>query len=337
MTPAGGRLPLGGYFELEPGPSGSELYPGALHLQSARACFQALLRAGRPRRVWIPWYICETMVDQARLAGIEVGRYALEADFTVHADVELGVDEWLLCVDYFGLCGEQVARTIRRFTPARVVVDSSHALHAPPGDCLATIYSPRKFFALPDGGCLVSRLDVPEPQEVDTLSAWRCTPLLKQAAEGPENAYPQYLQCEASLEGLPPLRMSALTRRLLASADYASAAARRRANFMALDKALGTGHAGPLSLAADAVPLAYPYLAGSHRMREFLVSRRVYAQHFWPHLRMGGPEVPPFERSLAESCIPLPCDQRYDEADMASLVSLIREHESADHGGKGGN
>ena len=68
---------IGGYFELEVGPRKSIAFRGAYRFQSARAAFLALLRAGKPERVWIPRYICDAMVLPLRYAGIDYVFYSV--------------------------------------------------------------------------------------------------------------------------------------------------------------------------------------------------------------------------------------------------------------------
>ena len=59
---------------------------------------------------------------------------------------------WLLYVNYFGICQHQERQVLERFGASRVVLDRSQAFFADPIDCLATIYSPRKFFGVPTEG-----------------------------------------------------------------------------------------------------------------------------------------------------------------------------------------
>jgi hypothetical protein len=313
---------IGGYLELELGPGGQDLYPEAIKFQSARAAFLALLLHGKPKRIWLPWYICQTMADQAMEASIEVRRYGIDEHFAVDTGVELDAGDWLLYVNYFGLCEAQVGAVLARFRADRVIVDNSHALFAEPRECLATIYSPRKFVGVPDGGYLITSLDVSEPAIEDVGSVARCMPLLVRLAECAENGYPEYLETQNNLAGQVPMRMSRLTRRLLESIDYRAVVAKRVANFDVLDDSLSAKNAFPLRRAKHAVPLSYPFLDGSGKLRRALLSNRVYVPQYWPDLVNAG-HVPDFERFLAQDCVPLPCDQRYSRADMAHVLNLV--------------
>jgi hypothetical protein len=326
-TPPAAGTPdaLGSYLELERGPRRRELHPSALAVQSARAGLLALLQVVRPARIWIPWYVCETMLDPARMAGVPVARYGLDADFDVAAGVELAAGDVLVYVNYFGLGDAHVARVLRRFPRDRVIIDNSHALYARPRACLASLYSPRKFVGAPDGGYLVASVPVPEPALEDTGSAARCLPLLVRLGEGAEAGYGDYLHAERGLDGQAPLRMSRLTHRLLEAVDYAAVARRRQANFDALHRALGAHNRCRLRRGATAVPLSYPFIGGSPGLRQALFAARIYVPQYWPHL-LHEQGVPEFERHLANDCIPLPCDQRGDAAAMARIADVVLRH-----------
>jgi hypothetical protein len=257
-----------------------------------------------------------------REARFEIARYGLAEDFGMKEVPSLQKGEWLLCVNYFGLCGPQVEELLARLPRRQVIVDNSHALFAPPFDCLATIYSPRKFVGAPDGGYLHAAIDVPVPLEQDEASVERCVPLLVRAGHDAESGYDAFLRTQDSLVGQPPKRMSKLTQALLGCVDYESVALRRRSNFAVLLTMLGPGPTRGLSLTGDAVPLSYPFFSAAAGLRERLIRHRVYVPRYWPQL-LEGEGVPEFERYLAHECFPLPCDQRYDAADMEHIAQVI--------------
>jgi hypothetical protein len=317
---------IGGYLEMEIVRGGRELYPQAMALQSARAAFLALLLAGKPRRIWMPWYICDTMTDQLPMAGVEIMRYGLDENFAVANDVELARTDWLLYVNYFGLCEPQADALLRRFDPRQVIIDNSHALFSPPRSCLAVLYSPRKFVGVPDGGYLIAGIDVPPPQTEDTGSVRRCLPLLTRAADCAESGYADFLEAQATLSNQMPLRMSRLTSGLLGAIDYADVARRRRENFDHLGSLLGSSNRCTLRMRPGDVPLSYPYVGGGPALRKHLIARRIYVPQFWPHLVDPDLPVPEFERFLANEYVPLPCDQRYDFADMDHVAVHVKQN-----------
>ena len=316
---------IGGYFELELPPGRGELYPAARRFQSARAAFLALLGAGRPRRVWMPWYNCETMLEPPAMAGVPVQHYRIDAQLDIADDFTLGENEWLVWVNYFGVCDAKLDRVFERFGRGRVVVDNSQALFSPPRDCLATLYSPRKFFGIPDGGYLITEYDVPEPEEQDTESIARFEPLLVRIDRGPEAGYEGIRAARATLRGQRPKRMSPLTRHLLAHIDYPSTIERRNRNYARYHSLLGDDNALPVPAAPAQAPLCYPFWNHRSDLHAALAAKRIFVARYWPNIRGASGTPEDLEYRLSTECLALPCDQRYGDEAIERVVAALRE------------
>ncbi|WP_197430294.1 aspartate aminotransferase family protein [Burkholderia savannae] len=312
---------IGGYLQLELPRAPGEHHGDALRFQSARAAFLALISACRPDAVWLPHYICDGMLEPLETAGIPVKRYALDERLRA-ADTALGPREWLVYVNYFGVCRHQVDDVLRRFPRERVVIDNAQAFFEPPSDCAATLYSPRKFVGVPDGGYLVSRHAIPAPAEIDRDSPRRFMHLLKRTDTGAESGYSDYARAEASLSRQPPRRMSTLTQRLLASVDYAQIRVRRLENFARLHERIGALNHFPFAQEGIGVPLCYPFLGAPDGARARLAAERVYTPGYWPEVA-ARKIVPAWEAGLAREALFLPCDQRMSEGDVARVADLV--------------
>jgi hypothetical protein len=312
---------IGGYFELELPAKGEIPYPEAIRFQSARASFLALLRAGKPKRVWMPRYICDSMVKPLRTAGVAIGYYSIDERFEIVDDLNLAVDEWLFYVNYFGICAANVDRILSRFNAAQVVLDHAQAFYAPPRACLATIFSPRKFFGVPDGGLLVTKLAVATPAETDGKSVERSTHLLRRLLGDPELGYAEYQHAEQTLDAMEPLQMSALTSRLLGAADFEAVRVRRNANFRLLHASLGQKNRLTIDLDSINGPLCYPYLGSADSLRETLIRQRVFVAKYWTDV-LSAVDQDSCEARLTHGLIPFPCDQRYGEAEMKKIADI---------------
>jgi len=314
---------IGGYFELELAQGAGELYPAALKYQSARAAFASLLQHVRPRKIWMPWYNCDTMLEAPEIARVAVGRYGLDSDLYPKGLDILASDDCLLYVNYFGVCDRQVSRLLREFPRQRVIIDHSQAFYSAPPDCLGTLYSPRKFFGVPDGGYLLTRLQIQPPQERDTQSFERLQPLLLRLSEGPEAGYGAIQKARISLKGQPPKIMSALTEAMLHHIDYPKALLRRNENFIELHSALNPRNRFPIPADIPDGPMCYPFFGEIPQLHEWLIQHRVFVGHYWPGVRGAFNQSDDLERRLAQECVPLPCDQRYGSADMERIIALI--------------
>jgi hypothetical protein len=315
---------IGGFFELELR-KGHHPFPDARAYNLARSAFQALLLAQKVRRVWMPHLLCAVMPDAALGVGVEVVRYGLTPALEPICLPSLATDEAFLYVNYFGVKDAYIRDTLVRQLRHGLIVDNSQALFSTPEDGVPTLYSPRKFVGVPDGGWLVNGPD-DLSQAVPGTSANRFEALLGRLADPPHAHYAAFLDVEHAL-GAEGLRgMSAATTRLLDSIDYPHIKRRRQENFSRLHDALGpVNDLGAMSLAL-APALCYPFIAQdpdeAARIRETLLNERVYVPCYWREV-LSAPDAPALERELAGRLLPLPIDQRYGAEDMNRLAAIV--------------
>lgn len=313
---------IGGYFELELPPPRQTKFNDALKYQSARAAFLAFLRASKPNRVWMPYYICESMLAPVKALGTDICYYSLDKQFGIADDISLGRGDILFYVNYFGICSGNVQKVLHKFNPSQVVLDFSQSFFAEPQKCLATIYSPRKFFGVPDGGLLLTQLDIDLPESIDGGSDDRMYHLIKRLGGTAELGYANYQLAEASLDDLEPKQMSLLTERILSAIDFEAARTQRNKNFSVLHECLVKING--LNIDFDNVdgPLCYPFISDKSKLRECLVAKRIFIPKYWPDI-LHRFHIPDFEKQLVEKTHPLPCDQRYHVDEMHEVCKVI--------------
>jgi hypothetical protein len=319
---------IGGYMEIALAERGSAPYPQATAFQSARAALFALLKVGKPRRIWMPRLICDSMIAPSTSAGVDVEFYDLTPDLRITEHVKPDRLDWVLYANYFGICGHASVDALSRFGPQRLIMDHSQAFYAAPPPCLATIYSPRKFFGLPDGGLLVTQVPVPQPAQTDTRSVERTKHLLLRLDDSPEAGYRDYRIAEETLEDFQPRGMSVLTRKLFASYDVDEARDRRNKNFRRLHALLGKRNTVPLALADVDGPLCYPYGGERPALRAALMEQRVFVPSYWPEV-LGRVARQSVEDYWVTSVLALPCDQRYGDGDMTRMAGLVQSLEES--------
>lgn len=321
------RRALGGYFELElPTKKKSiDILESAHAFQSARAAFYALLKSGKPNRIWMPKYICNSMLSPLLMLDIEVLLYDINPDFSISSEVNLEHHDWLLYVNYFGVCDRQEQALLKRFNPSQLIFDHAQAFFSDPKNCLATIYSPRKFFGVPDGGLLITSLPIKEPKLVDDQSIDRCSHLLKRINTGPESGYEDFKLAEKTFDDPTPKKMSRLTQRLLRALDYHGVKEIRNENFNYLHENLKGINQLEIKLLDINGALCYPLLthkSTAKALRSWLVGQKVFTAKYWPET-LARVTKNSFESQLAEELLPIPCDQRYSTSDMNRMISLI--------------
>lgn len=321
---SGSARAIGGYFGLCLGTGTLPAhFTVALAVQSGRVAL-ALALPPTPATLWLPAYFCPPVARALAATGWHLVPYALDEGGGPGEDVQPSVGDRVLLVDYFGLTGDTVRRGVARFGAERVIVDASLALFASPLPGVPTVYSPRKFTGLPDGGLLLAA-QVPTtlvaPDEA--VSALRSRHLLLRAAGDVQGGRAPYAEAETSLDtDLLPRRMSMLTARLWAAFDFEDAARRRRANYDRLTAGLRErGFELPLH-AAGAVPLCCPVLGlDPAAARPRLAADGIFCATYWPGLSLPSGDV--YGRRLAEATTFLPCDQRYDDEDIDFMLDRI--------------
>lgn len=315
---------IGGYPELELPPAKQTWHENAMQYQSARAAFAALLQnMPEVRRVWMPVYICDSMLSPLKFAGKECAFYNIDEQFNIAASIQLKEDDLLLYVNYFGVCEPGVHRVLERFNPQQVIIDCSQAFFTSPYECLATIYSPRKFFGVPDGGLMFANREIVPPHEQDNDSILRMEHLITRLAVSAEAGYASYQRAEASLENCSPKAMSELTRKLLGVIDYLAVQRKRLENFSALHEALGEENQLNID-SATVTPLCYPFFPAKKIDIKRLAEKRVFIPTYWSDAASRD-AISEFESDLINGLISIPCNQKLNlKPEIDFLVGNIR-------------
>lgn len=314
---------IGGFFGLELPVYDNFPYPESpccAYVNSGRAAFECLLRnMPRPTRLWVPRFICDTVLQAPERLGIPVGQYSCTPELAPILP-EVKEHELVLLVNYFGMTGRQV-ETAAKLLPGRCIVDATTALYTPPLPGVPSFYSPRKFCGVADGGIATAPWPLEQLPTESGTSAVHSLHLLQRIESGALAALPANEQAEAALCA-PPQRMSALTRTLLRSIDFHAAAATRQKNYSMLHQALRRLNRLPLPDTPPTAPMCYPFVSGIPGLRDTLIDAGIALPLYWPEVleNTGADDI---ENRLTRQLLPLPLDQRYNEADMLRMIQLI--------------
>lgn len=318
------EMSIGGYQGLDLPLFPANLAPSLVKTNSARSALKVVLKAVSAQKVWLPTYTCDAVVEAVKDLGIKLEYYRVSPTFNVDSPLSLRKGEYILVVDYFGMSRDSVNQSLCRFGQANTIVDCSQAFFSDYKDALATLWSPRKFFGLPDGGLLYSNDPrISQPEVRDTTSATRMAHLISRLSNSPETAYQQYQEAEQAISKLPLQGMSHLTERLLQSVDYQSARETRTRNAQYLHERLGQYNRLNLKIDETVAPMCYPFLPSvKAASKADLIKERVFVPTYWPEV-LGRVEQGCFEWDLVTNGLFLPCDQRNVEEDMDRLISLL--------------
>ena len=311
--------PIGGYFSLEL-PRYEEYHKDAIKLNTGRNCLEYILSVRNYKKVYIPYYTCEVILEPFHKNGTEYAFYHIDFDFELAEEINLQEGEALLYTNYFGLKQRYIEQLAKKYGH-HLIVDNTQAFYAKPIKGIDTFYTCRKFFGVPDGAYLYTEklLDIELEQD---LSFERMDSLTKRIDISPEAGYQDFRHTSKSLVGQPIKRMSKLTQRMMKGIDYESIAQRRRTNYQLLHEALGKENNIELPLEDDAVPMVYPYLVPFKGIREKLIESKIFIARYWPCVLECTTSYD-LDYHLAYQMQPLPIDQRYGEEEMKHIIELL--------------
>lgn len=310
---------IGGYFSLEL-PQREEYHKDALRLNTGRNCLEYVLRARGYKKVYVPYYTCEAVMEPINKLGVPYEYYHIDIQFEIRDRFTLKDGEALLYTNYFGLKQRYVEQLAEK-VGTRLIVDNTQAFYAKPLAGIDTFYTCRKFFGVADGAYLYTDKQLVEDFKQDE-SYDRMAHLLKRIDLSAEEGFADFRKADGDLDNQPIRKMSKLTQRIMQSIDYEAAANMRRENYLILQEALGGENNLTLPLDDDAIPMVYPFLAPIKGIREKLIENRIFVARYWPNvLEWTTKDV--IEYLLACQMQPLPIDQRYGEEEMNRILEII--------------
>lgn len=312
---------IGGYFGLELR-HGEHYHKDAIRLNTARNCFEYVLRSRQYTKVYIPYYTCEVMLEPLNKLGVRYEFYFINEKLEPVVLPDLIENEAFLYTNYYGLKQDYVLKLANCFGN-RLIIDNAQAFYAKPIQGIDTFYSPRKFFGVADGAYLYTdcRLEVDFGQD---QSYDRMAHLLKRADVGAEFGYRDFRINDDSLINNPIRRMSNLTEKILCSIDYEYCREKRIENYRYLDEHLKISNKLHFELNDGAVPMVYPYLTIDAGLRNRLIENKVFVAKYWPKV-MEWTQSDMLENMFVRNLLAIPCDQRYGIAEMDRIIKIIKE------------
>lgn len=311
---------IGGYLELET-LIGKEYYPELIAVNSAANGLIYLIRAKKIKKIYMPFYLCDSVANACNRAACKVEYYHIDKNFMPLFDKQLEANEYLYIVNYFGqISNSCVSNFKEKFH--NVIFDNVQAFFQKPIKGIDTIYSCRKFFGVPDGGYVssesVKQLDLDQDISMDRMKH-----LLGRFEKGiASDYYNDYKENESAFEGMELRYMSKLTHNILGAIDYEGVFLKRNKNFKLIEQELGSYNELKLSLPEGAY--AYPfYCKEGMKVKKQLAQSKIYVPTLWPNVLELENSL---EKDYAENILPLPCDQRYNESDMLRMIGVVKKH-----------
>lgn len=309
---------IGGYYGLEQLVS-NEYYSDLCTLNTGRNALLYLIRARGIEKVYIPYYLCDSISDMLLQNHCQFEYYHIGANFFPMFTKELRPNDYLYVVNYYGqLINDKVESLRDRY--GRIILDNTHAFFQRPNNGIDTIYSCRKFFGVPDGAYLSTECILDEELEVD-VSKDRMIHILGRFEGLAADHYDKFKKSDELFKSEPLKRMSKLTKNILGAIDYEQAKRTRNKNYAYLENELGK--INKLRLVSPEGAFSYPFYYGKgSEVRKRLATQGIYISTLWPNV-LKEADQKSIEFDYAANILPLPCDQRYTVDDMRRLVHEV--------------
>ncbi len=307
----------GGYIELDTYRL-PMLHDGALALNCGRNCLAYLIKARNIKKIKVPYFMCDSVFDVCKRYGAEITFYHVDEKFNF-GKVSLANDEWLYVMNYYGqLKTDYLIELKSKYE--RVIVDNAQAYFNMPLDNMDTLYTCRKFFGVADGALLYTDAELHEDLQMDE-SFDRMRFLLGRFERTASEFYSEYSANNHLFASEPIKHISKLTNNLLHGIDYNYVKERRTNNFRLYHEKLEV--INKLDLREVEGAFAYPlFIEDGAEIRKKLQQQKIYIPMLWPNVLEEVQETS-VEYKMAKNILPLPCDQRYAEDDIATIIQEV--------------
>ena len=308
----------GGYIEFEYY-RGREYHENAVALNSGRHCVEYLIKTKHIDKLYIPFFMCDSVPALCQRLGVSVEYYHTDINFAPKFEKRLENHEWLYVVNYYGQLSDELQRDLKE-KHGRIIVDNSQAFFRKPVFSIDTCYTCRKFFGVSDGGYLYTDALIDCDLPVD-CSYDRMTFLFGRMEKTASEFYSQYTENNKLFASQPLKKMSVLTHNLMRGIDYDGISKLRKENFAYLHNRLKSVNKLELSVPDGA--FMYPlYVENGSEIRKLLQKQKIYIPTLWPDVFNVCNEND-LEYGMAKNILPLPVDQRYTKEDMEYIAQKV--------------
>ncbi len=313
-------MEIGGYMELEHLPQ-HPWHSSVYELNLGRTALTFYLKSVGCRKLLLPYYLCDSVIDACRKADIPLEFYRIDQNLAPLLDRKPEKEEYLYIVNYYGqITNDQVLALKNAY--GNIILDNTHAFYQPALKGVPTIYSVRKFFGVSDGAYLSCDEKLELPKEIDQ-SHNRMGHLLGRFERSASEYYQTMLDNAHAFTDAIPMQMSPLTKNILGAIDYEAVKKQRKKNYRYLSERLDNTNI--MNHITPQVPYVYPlHVKNGADIRKKLAARNIYIPCNWSNV-VKEQKSTSIEYDFAANILPLPCDQRYDRWAMEHLADSVLE------------
>lgn len=311
--------------------------PDVYAYSSGRAALYQILKYLKQEKgvisVLLPDYLCSSILVPIQKLGLEYSFYPIDEKLELQkksfADL-YKKDAVVLLINYFGLqdLSAQI-KAIRSIDEKVIIIEDDvqayYEFKKPLGDVDFKFTSLRKTFAVPDGGLVKTKHNLPKVKSPNMFGQYKAAAaLLKSMREDNfnDNIYLEIFEKgESLIDDELECGMSLIAEKLYSYVDEERVKVRRLNNAMyLLERLKQLGIKPLLPLTDNHVPLFIPIiLKNRDTVRKAMFSKEIFCPVHWPlenlDLQCG--------KMMAKHELSLIIDQRYGQSDMDIIVNTI--------------
>ena len=312
----------------------NEYFNDVIKTFMGRDALRIFLYNTKPKKVLIPAYICQEVINEFRRGNCEINYYDINSDFSIDCDtiidkIKANRIDLFYYVVYFGIANNNsIAKKIKcNCTNVKIIEDRAHYLSNDYDliNCDAYIYSFRKLLPISEGGGIKSIL----PLEINfsNLVLSNILPFMmymKKKLLGYNDKYNRTsLTNDKFQNSIMP--MSKFSSTILEKYDYISEIQFRRNCFNKWIEKLKRAKIKPVfNILEDAsIPLGCPiYVENPEKVQEYMRQKKYYLKRHWK-LNLTMIEIAPIAFSISNKIITLPIYRGIDENMQENIINLL--------------
>lgn len=315
---------FGGYFKFIDY-KGEEYHNNAIKLNTARHCFKYLLLLKKYKKVYLPFYICDSILEQVKHLNLDYEFYHIGNNLRpLLEDKKIKEEEVLFIVNYFGFLNKsEIIKIKNRFK--NIVLDNTQAFFQRSIKNIDTIYSCRKFFPVVEGGYLYTDKEI-EQKFISSEKNYtfdKLKFLFKKYETSSNEAYKDYTLVEDGFGKEDIKNMSNLTVNFLKSFDYNAHKLKREKNFLYLHNYLKKINVLDINISNLEGPMFYPLLLDKN-IKKDLIKEKIYVPTLWNEVKERVKETD-LEYKLVENLVPVSIDYRWQTLDLDRVILTINK------------
>lgn len=312
--------------------------PDVYSYSSGRAALYQILKYLKQEKgvtsVFLPDYLCSSILVPIQKLGLEYSFYPIDEQLELEEKrfVELyRKNAAVLLINYYGLqdlCGQ--IKAIRSIDEKAIIIEDDvqayYEFKKPLDEVDFKFTSLRKTFAVPDGGLVKTKHNLPKVESPNMFGQYKAAAaLLKSMREGNfnDNIYLEMFEKgESLIDDELECGMSLIAEKLYSYVDEERVKVRRLNNAAYLIERLNQLGIKPLLPLIDKhVPLFIPIiLKNRNDVRKAMFKEEIFCPVHWPlegmDLKRG--------KVMAETELSLIVDQRYGRNDMDKILNLLK-------------